>query len=437
MKADDAVEVLSDLPGPLWGALLRAVRRAADRLEPGELPASLRPFARWTPEALAAERPRRAVAEALAADSRLREAVAEALHAPAASQDAVHSDAARLVGTYGEELSVAALAARGRWEDVATVAAQAAQQAASRDRAGAEADLRREAAEAEASRRRLTEELATVRDERDTHRRRADATGQQLTSAVGEQQRLREQMADLNAQVRQLREQLDQQLRRARDRLARQRRRVEEAQARARVDRDRALRVATALEALAAELRAALEPQQVSSEAVTPAAAEGSAVPRDVAVARRGRPCVLPPGLGEDDPLAVRSLLPVGGLEVMVDGYNVSKDPRGQPQAPLADQRRWLLRVAAGAAARYRRRVTVVFDGSEPRPGEVSAPRGVRVVFTAGGQSADERIVELLEDLGSDVPALVVSSDRQVRADCAALGANVTAAASFLAALSA
>ncbi len=204
------------------------------------------------------------------------------------------------------------------------------------------------------------------------------------------------------------------------------------------MDNARAMRVAAGLEALAADLRAALQAEQDETDSDPPGPPpDAPAVPRDVAPSQPGRPSVLPAGLSENDPLAVRSLLQVEGLQVVLDGYNVSMDERGQAQASLGDQRRWLLRVAAGVVARYRRRVTVVFDGTDPRSGELSAPRGVRVLFTVGGQSADERISRLVEGLGPQTPVLVVSSDRQVRADCAALGANVTASSSFLVAVGA
>jgi predicted RNA-binding protein with PIN domain len=157
-------------------------------------------------------------------------------------------------------------------------------------------------------------------------------------------------------------------------------------------------------------------------------------VPRRVAAAEAGRPCRLPPGLGPSDPLAVASLLQVPGLEVVVDGYNVTRDDCGLAHGTLMEQRLWLVRLAGAVAARHRRRMTVVFDGTDLVPGAMPSTRGVLVAFSSGDETADDRIVALVDDLADDVPVLVVSSDRAVQRDCEARGANVAPSRSFLAA---
>ena len=136
-----------------------------------------------------------------------------------------------------------------------------------------------------------------------------------------------------------------------------------------------------------------------------------------------------------DEPAGVNALLQVPGLEVIVDGYNVTKDRVGRPQASLPEQRQWLLRLSGRVAARHGHRVTVVFDATDPLHGTPTKPRGVFVVFTLGDETADERIVDLVDLLPPDTPALVVSSDRAVRSESEARGANVTTAAAFVAAL--
>jgi len=162
--------------------------------------------------------------------------------------------------------------------------------------------------------------------------------------------------------------------------------------------------------------------------------ADASTVPRGVAAAEAGRPCRLPPGLGPSDPLAVASLLQVPGLEVVVDGYNVTRDDCGLAHGTLMEQRLWLVRLAGAVAARHRRRMTVVFDGTDLVPGAMPSTRGVLVAFSSGDETADDRIVALVDDLADDVPVLVVSSDRAVQRDCEARGANVAPSRSFLAA---
>jgi predicted RNA-binding protein with PIN domain len=450
VSADErgAAETLADVPRALWGSLLRAVRRAADGMDRAEMPAVLRPYAGWKPERLADERPRLAVARALAQDPRLRESVGAALDDQAAYEDATELDVRRLVDRHGEESAVAALATRGRWQDLAVAAAAASDRLAMEQRAVADAGSddrgNRGAADDRGRRRRLREDLAEVRSERETQRRRAEAAEQRLRQDAAERRELAERVAGLEREVGELREQLEGERRHSAARLARLRRRVEEAEARARVDDARAMRVATDLERLAANLRSAFDPTAPPHGATAALGATATIqraptlhpvptpVPREIPAAESGRPCRLPAGLGEDQPAAVEALLKVDGLCVIVDGYNVTKDRLGLSAGSLEEQRRWLLRLVAGMGSRYRRRFTVVFDGTDPCPGLLPPVRDVGVVFTAGGESADERIVRFVEGLDTDAPVLVVSSDREVRDDSRALGANTTASSAFL-----
>jgi predicted RNA-binding protein with PIN domain len=132
----------------------------------------------------------------------------------------------------------------------------------------------------------------------------------------------------------------------------------------------------------------------------------------------------------------VTALLRVRGLQVVVDGYNVSKDLRGVPAAGLPEQRAWLQRLVAGAAAGIDARMTIVFDGDRERTSAVAASRIVRTVYTAEDETADERIVAIVDALPGEAPVVVVSSDREVRDACEALGANVVASGVFLQAVS-
>lgn len=427
----DGAAVLGDVPSELWGPLLRAVRRAVDRVDPSELPPRLRPFARFRPERMAAERPRGAVARALADDPRLRESVGELLDDRSAYTDAATADAARLAQVHGDDAAVAALAARARWADVAVVSAAAAERLASRRRATGEPAP--PAAPEGDPLARASAELAAAREERDAQRRRADAAESRARRADKLTASLLTEAAGLREQVQKLREELTSQRRRAQQRGARLQRRIEEAQRRGRVDEDRARRVAGRLEELAADLRGALETGGRTDEPGPDRLAGREPVPRGVAAAEPGRPCRLPPGVTADDPLAVEALLQVQGLEVLVDGYNVTRGEQGRPGLPLAEQRRWLIGLAAGMGARTRRRVTLVFDGTEPQAAPVPTARGVRVLFTRGEQIADERIVELVA--ATEAPVMVVSSDRQVARQARRLGADVVGSDVFVAAV--
>lgn len=436
--AGDPGDVLRDLPQALWLPLLRAVRRAVDGVERGDLPAALRPFAMWKPEALLAERPRSAIAAALLGDHRLREAVGEAIEDADAWRAAASRDVARLVDAHGADVAAAALAARGRWEDLAVLAASETERLAAKQRAGAEAAERREAAAQVDDRRRLAGDLAAVRAERDVLRRRADAAEQRARVEDNERQELRAEVERLTARVAELQAEVDAVRERGERRLTRTRRRLAAAEDRARVDADRARAAVERLEALAGELRAALGDrsgarEQQGAQLPEPATPRAPVpVPRELPAAQPGRPCRLPAGIAGGTAAAVRAVLRVRDLEVVLDGYNVVFDARGCPNGTLVEQRAWLVRVAGAVAARYRHRVTIVFDGARER---ASAPtpraRGVLVTFSADGETADERIVALARSR-PEVPLLVVSTDRAVQEACLAAGADVASSGVFL-----
>lgn len=447
------LDVLSDLPGALWAELLPAVRRAAGQWNRSELPVGLRPYMGFRPERWASQRPRLAVAQALAADERLRQATGEALD-PGLWKAAETLDAGRLKRDHGVEAAAAALAAWGRWDQLAVLAAESVDDLARRERAAAEgSSARRTQVDAE-QRRRLTAELAEARTERDAHRRRADAAEQRVRSLTDERERLLATIDSSAAHSAALQERVVLQARAAEREAARWQRRLADAEQRAQVDAQSVLGVAAGLDLMARNLRGALGAtvatgtgERGSSAGEQPAPAgpassaappEGpgavAAVPRETPPATSGRPARLPPGLRPDDPAAVIALLRVPALEVVVDGYNVTKDRLGRPLALLEDQRNWLVRLAAGVVGRFDRRVTLVFDGTEALPGP-AWPRGVRVVFSVGEETADERIVTLVSQLNPQQSVLVVTSDRAVQVACAGLGANTAPSGTFLQAL--
>ncbi|GAA3985515.1 NYN domain-containing protein [Actinomadura viridis] len=117
--------------------------------------------------------------------------------------------------------------------------------------------------------------------------------------------------------------------------------------------------------------------------------------------------------LSDDDPQLLDRLLTLPQVHLVVDGYNVTKT--GYGELPLADQRNRLLSGLGGLAAQTRAEVTCVFDGAElDAPVAIAAPRGVRVLFSQPGQTADELIGELVRAEPSGRAVVVVSSDREV-----------------------
>ncbi|MGK5518966.1 NYN domain-containing protein [Micromonospora sp. URMC 107] len=113
-----------------------------------------------------------------------------------------------------------------------------------------------------------------------------------------------------------------------------------------------------------------------------------------------------------DDPARLDQLLALPRAHLVVDGYNVTK--RGFGEMSLEQQRKRLITGLGGIAAQTGDEVTVVFDGAERMHGLPPSPRGVRVLFSRKGETADELIRRLVRAEPSGRPVVVVSSDREV-----------------------
>jgi predicted RNA-binding protein with PIN domain len=131
-----------------------------------------------------------------------------------------------------------------------------------------------------------------------------------------------------------------------------------------------------------------------------------------------------------DDPELVERLLGLPRVHLVVDGYNVTKT--GYGELPLAAQRGRLIQALGALAARTGVEVSCVFDGAARPPAMPPAPRGVRVLFSAPGESADDVIRRLVAAEPAGRPIVVVSSDREVAADVARSGAHAVPSALLL-----
>jgi predicted RNA-binding protein with PIN domain len=116
--------------------------------------------------------------------------------------------------------------------------------------------------------------------------------------------------------------------------------------------------------------------------------------------------------LEADDPARLDQLLSLPKAHLVVDGYNVTKT--GFPEMSLEQQRSRLVSGLGGLAAQTRAEVTVVFDGAERVVGLPPAPRGVRVLFSKKGETADELIRRLVRAEPAGRPIVVISSDKEV-----------------------
>ena len=129
---------------------------------------------------------------------------------------------------------------------------------------------------------------------------------------------------------------------------------------------------------------------------------------------------------------ATDQLLRLGGVDVVVDGYNVSME--AWPHLDAASQRERLLALLTAATARSGAHVHVVFDGDDDgRRPSVASPLAVRVHYTPAGVEADDLVIAMANDLPVDRPVVVVSSDRRVQDGARRAGANVVSSSALLA----
>jgi predicted RNA-binding protein with PIN domain len=105
----------------------------------------------------------------------------------------------------------------------------------------------------------------------------------------------------------------------------------------------------------------------------------------------------------------------------------------GYPALPLEKQRLRLLGGLAVLAAQSGAEVTCVFDGADlDAPVLLAPPRGVRVLFSKAGETADELIRRLVRAEPAGRPIVVVSADREVADGVARAGARPVASTLLL-----
>ncbi|MFB9370587.1 NYN domain-containing protein [Kitasatospora albolonga] len=402
------------------GVRHRVVGIAADALgglPAGELPASLRQYAKFTP-ARRAKYAATALAAALEADPAFRQRIAERLRlgqpdlvkalesgsVPGAADPMDVAAAAYLVRPAGWAALVAEageLAERAGAEGAAAEAerlVEKLQEELAEARAHARADLDRQRAEGEGVRREAESLRKKVRSlESDTRRAQAEARKAQaelaearaaasaeLSAAEAESRRLRHRITELEGALETGR------------RSVREGRSVEDMRLRLLLDT-----VLQSAQGLQREL--ALPVTQLHPADLVDAVVPGSASPHDVA--RRA--------LAEDDPALLDQLLAIPQVHLVVDGYNVTKT--GYPTLPLEQQRMRLLGGLAMLAQRTQAEVTCVFDGQDlDAPVIMAPPRGVRVRFSRTGETADELIRQLVRAEPQGRPVVVVSTDKEV-----------------------
>lgn len=169
----------------------------------------------------------------------------------------------------------------------------------------------------------------------------------------------------------------------------------------------------------------ALPPVSVRPAETVDAVEPGRMTPKDIANR----------ALSENDPAILDQLLALPQAHLVVDGYNVTKT--GYPQMPLEKQRLRLLGQLSQLAAQTGAEMTCVFDGAElVAPVLLAPPRGVRVLFSKPGVTADELIRQLVRAEPPGRPVIVVSTDREVADGVARAGARPVASVVLLKRLS-
>ena len=135
-------------------------------------------------------------------------------------------------------------------------------------------------------------------------------------------------------------------------------------------------------------------------------------------------------GRAPDDPARLADLLAMPQAHLIVDGYNVTKT--GYGSLPLVEQRRRLVDALGPVAARTGAEVTVVFDGADVDGRAAQRLRGVRVLFSEPGTTADELVRRLVRAEPRGRPVVVVSSDKEVASGVRAAGARPVPATALL-----
>ncbi|MEV5331812.1 NYN domain-containing protein [Streptomyces werraensis] len=437
---DGAAEVLDrPLPDGVRRKVVQIVADGFGGLTVAELPAQLRQYARFTPNRRA-KFAGNAMAAALETDPLFRQRIGEKLRE--AEPELTGALDSGSPPPAADPLDVAAAAYVLRppgWVKLVTAAGEEAQRAdAERADEETRAELERLRAELDRAREHTRAETERLRADLDAAKKETDSLHRKLRSALADVKRgeaalrkLRGEMEAVRAEGQAQVSAAESETRRLKARLGETEAALEAARRAAREGRsveDMRVRllldtVLDAAQGLRREL--ALPPVSVRPAETVDALEPGRMTPKDIAAR----------ALSEDDPAVLDQLLALPQAHLVVDGYNVTKT--GYPQMPLEKQRLRLLGQLAQLAAQTGAEVTCVFDGAElAAPVLLAPPRGVRVLFSKPGVTADELIRQLVRAEPPGRPVIVASTDREVADGVARAGARPVASAVLLKRLS-
>ncbi|NXY94009.1 NYN domain-containing protein [Streptomyces sp. BR123] len=438
--AGDAAEALDrPLPEGVRRRVVALVSDAFGALTVADLPGQLRQYARFTPSRRA-KFAGNAMAAAVETDAVFRGRVADKVReAQAELAGALESGAPPAAADPLDVAAAAYILRPAGWVKLVAAAGEEAQRA---DAERADEEARREVD-------RLREELAHLRDlqrhggeqvrgELEAARKEAESLQRKLRSALSDIKRGEAALRKLTAEIEGIRAEAAAQVASAESETRRLKSRLAEAEAALETSRratregrsveDMRLRllldtVLDAAQGLRREL--ALPPVSMRPAETVDAVEPGRMSPKDIAAR----------ALSETDPALLDQLLALPQVHLVVDGYNVTKT--GYPTMPLEKQRLRLLGGLSMLAAQTGAETTCVFDGAElAAPVLLAPPRGVRVLFSKPGVTADELIRQLVRAEPPGRPVVVVSTDREVADGVAKVGARPVTSALLLKRLS-
>ncbi|MFI6347005.1 NYN domain-containing protein [Streptomyces sp. NPDC050560] len=440
-EPDDGTAEVLDRPLP-EGVRRRVVRIVSDGfggLTVAELPTQLRQYARFTPSRRA-KFAGNAMASAVESEPLFRQRIAERLREAEPELCGALDSGTPPPAADPLEVAAAAYVLRPTgWVKLVTAAGEEVQRADAEradDRTRAELrQLREELAEAREGARRQSEAL---REELDAARREGEALHRKLRAALSDIRRGEAAVRKARLETEAARTESQSQLSAAESETRRLKARLGEAEAALEAAR-RAAREGRSMEDMRVRLlldtllgaaqglrrELALPPVSTLPAQTVDAVEPGRMTPKDIAAR----------ALSEHDPAILDQLLALPQAHLVVDGYNVTKT--GYPQMPLDKQRLRLLGALSLLAVQTGAEVTCVFDGAElAAPVLLAPPRGVRVLFSKPGVTADELIRQLVRAEPPGRPVIVVSTDREVADGVAKAGARPVASAVLLKRLS-
>lgn len=404
-----------------------------------ELPSQLRQYARFTPSRRA-KYAGNAMAAALESDPVFRQRIGERLSQAQPELSGALETGSPPAAADPVDVAAAAYVLRPTgWVKLVAAAGEEAQRAdAERADEAGRRELERLREELAEARSQIKSETERLRTELETARKEAESLRRKLRSAQSDVKRGEAALRRRDAETETIRSEAAVQVsatesesRRLKARLGEAEAAVEAGRRAAREGRsveDMRLRllldtVLDAAQGLRREL--ALPPAGIHPADTVDAVEPGRMSPKDIAAR----------ALSETDPALLEQLLALPQAHLVVDGYNVTKT--GYPTMPLEKQRLRLLGGLSMLAAQTGAEITCVFDGAElAAPVLLAPPRGVRVLFSKAGVTADELIRQLVRAEPPGRPVVVVSTDREVADGVAKAGARPVASALLLKRLS-